>query len=214
MSRIKRTLRKKFIVFCEGDTEYHYVNYMRLKQGVDIALKPINMKGGGYTNFLNIVKTEASNNCLAKFIIIDYDRVKKHSGEKRNLEELIEHCRCHNKNGKIPYFIIIDNPDFEYISCLHIPDYNGQNVKQYIETTLDFKDIKTFKAKEDIYNYLNSKKNSYKVMLSQLKEKIIINSYTINKTNMDIKINKTDINWANESKPGSNIDEFFDVIDW
>ena len=80
MSRPKRVLRKKFIVFCEGDTEYNYVDGMRLKQGVELALKPINMQGGGYKSFLDEIKKEASNNCLAKFIIIDFDRTKIHSG--------------------------------------------------------------------------------------------------------------------------------------
>lgn len=70
MSRPKRELRKKFVVFCEGDTEYNYIDAMRLKQGVELALKPINMKGGGYANFLDAIKKEAGNNCLAKFIII------------------------------------------------------------------------------------------------------------------------------------------------
>lgn len=56
MSREKRKLRKKFIVFCEGDTEYNYIDTMRLNQGVELALKPINMHGGGYSNFLEVIK--------------------------------------------------------------------------------------------------------------------------------------------------------------
>ena len=58
MSREKRKLRKKFIVFCEGDTEYNYIDTMRLNQGVELALKPINMHGGGYSNFLEVIKKE------------------------------------------------------------------------------------------------------------------------------------------------------------
>lgn len=56
MSREKRKLRKRFIVFCEGDTEYNYIDTMRLNQGVELALKPINMHGGGYSNFLEVIK--------------------------------------------------------------------------------------------------------------------------------------------------------------
>ena len=93
MSREKRKLRKKFIVFCEGDTEYNYIDTMRLNQGVELALKPINMHGGGYSNFLEVIKKEANNNCLAKFIVIDYDRVKKHPGELAKLKEIIEYCK-------------------------------------------------------------------------------------------------------------------------
>ena len=63
MSRPTRMLRRKFEVFCEGDTEYNYINHMRRKQGVEISLRPINMKGGGYGNFLNEIKTKGQVNC-------------------------------------------------------------------------------------------------------------------------------------------------------
>ena len=103
MSREKRKLRKKFIVFCEGDTEYNYIDTMRLNQGVELALKPINMHGGGYSNFLEVIKKEANNNCLAKFIVIDYDRVKKHPGELAKLKEIIEYCKLQNSNKRIRF---------------------------------------------------------------------------------------------------------------
>lgn len=214
MSRPKRALRKKFIVFCEGDTEYNYIDAMRLKQGVELALKPVNMHGGGYTSFLDEIKKEASNNCLAKFVIIDFDRVKKHSGELQKLKEIIEYCKLQNNSKRIPHFLILDNPDFEYIACLHMDEYQGQDVKKYIEQTLGFENIEKFKAKKDIYDYLNTKGNSYELMLSRLRGQIVINHYQINKTSFEIKISKTDIKWDNESKRGSNINEFFSVVNW
>lgn len=53
MSRPERKLQKRFVVFCEGDTECNYIDKMRdvKRQDVQIALKPINMHGGGYSNF-------------------------------------------------------------------------------------------------------------------------------------------------------------------
>ncbi len=214
MSRPKRELRKKFVVFCEGDTEYNYIDAMRLKQGVELALKPVNMQGGGYANFLDEIRTEASNNCLAKFIIIDYDRAKKHQGELPKLKELIEYCKLQNSSKKIPYFLILDNPDFEYIACLHIENYHGQDVKRYIEQTLGLGDIEKFKAMRDVYSYLNTKDNSYKLMLSRLQKKIVINHYQINKSGFEIKISDTEVVWEHESVRGSNINEFFEVIEW
>lgn len=214
MSRPKRDLRKRFIVFCEGDTEYNYVDAMRLKQGVELALKPINMQGGGYTNFLEAIKKEASNNCLAKFILIDFDRAKKHLGELPKLKEIMEYCRLQNSSKRIPLFLILDNPDFEYIACLHIADYQGQDIKKYIEQTLGFANIEKFKCKRDVYDYLNTKNNSFGLMLSRLRDKIIINQYQINKRNFEITISNTKIVWDNENKRGSNINEFFEVIDW
>lgn len=214
MSRPKRELRKKFVVFCEGDTEYNYIDAMRLKQGVELALKPINMKGGGYANFLDAIKKEAGNYCLAKFIIIDYDRVKKHSGELPKLKELIKYCALQNDSGKIPHFLILDNPDFEYVACLHIPDYHGQDTEKYIERSLGFDSLENFKAMKDVYGYLNAGDNSWRLMLSRLQKKIVVNRYRVNKTHFDIKISDTEIIWEHENERGSNINEFFEIIDW
>ena len=75
MSRKARVLQKRFVVFCEGDTEYNYIDKMRKNQGVELVLKPINMHGGGYSNFLQKIKTESQSNYLAKFIIMDADRI-------------------------------------------------------------------------------------------------------------------------------------------
>ena len=86
MSRPQRSLRKIFIIYCEGDTEYHYINHMRKNQGVELSLKPVNMKGGGYLNFLDYVKSDAKNNCLAKFIVVDADKARDDPGERKNLK--------------------------------------------------------------------------------------------------------------------------------
>ena len=48
MSRKKRLVEKVFKVFCEGDTEYNYFEYIRKNKKVSLAIRPINMKGGGY----------------------------------------------------------------------------------------------------------------------------------------------------------------------
>ena len=83
MSRPERKLKKRFVVFCEGDTEYNYMDKMRKRNDVQIALKPINMHGGGYSNFLKKIKTESQTNCLAKFIIVDADRLIKQYEDKK-----------------------------------------------------------------------------------------------------------------------------------
>ena len=51
-------------------------------------------------------------------------------------------------------------------------------------------------------------------MLERLKHKIVVNTYMVDKTNMDIQIIDTQVNWDNENQRGSNINEFFEVIDW
>ncbi|MCH5271410.1 MAG: hypothetical protein J1E83_11770 [Lachnospiraceae bacterium] len=213
MSRKTRVTKKNFKVFCEGDTEYNYIDEMRRHKRLSITLKPVNMKGGGYSNFLEQVKTDGTTNCLAKFIIIDGDRAIVEDGEKKNLRELLEYCILQNRSGRIPHFLIVDYPDFEYIACLHTPRYKGQNVAQYIIKELGYKSVDEFKADKKIYNVLNTNGNSYALMLSLLRTEncFVINNYSISKKQYEIKIT-TIYDWEKLGRKGSNINDFFDVV--
>lgn len=216
MSRKARVLQKRFVVFCEGDTEYNYINKMRKNQGVELVLKPINMHGGGYANFLQKIKTESQSNYLAKFIIVDADRIATVQGELDGFKKLLEYCRLQNMKGNTPHFIIMDNPDFEYVACLHSPQYKGQSSHKFIEAVLGAKSIASFKANPDIYNLLNFGELSYQTMLNALsgKERLLYNKYEIKKKNFDIVIKDTVFDVDLIHKKSSNIDEFFNVIDW
>ena len=186
---------------------------MRRQKRLSIALKPVNMKGGGYSNFLEQVKTDGTANCLAKFIIIDGDRAIAEDGEKKNLRELLQYCVLQNQSGRIPHFLIVDYPDFEYIACLHTRKYKGQDVAQYIVKELGYKSVDEFKADEKVYNVLNTKENSYDLMISLLRKDncFIINKYSISKKLYEIKIS-TFYDWEKLGSKGSNINEFFEVV--
>lgn len=218
MSRPKRKLQKRFVVFCEGDTEYNYIDKMRdvKRQDVQIALKPVNMHGGGYSSFLKKLKTESQTNCLAKFIIVDADRLTKHYEEKDSFLQLTEYCRLQNKKGTIPHFLIVNNPDFEYAACLHIPEYKGQEAAKYLQMVLGFQSLEQFKKSTDVYEHLNNGERSYQVLIQKIqgKDKFVKNTYSVKKKNFEITISRTDVTWEMLGRKGSNIEEFFDVIDW
>ena len=164
------------------------------------------MKCGGYSNFLEQVKTDGTTNCLAKFIIIDGDRAIVEDGERKNLRELLEYCILQNRSGRIPHFLIVDYPDFEYVACLHTPRYQGQNVAQYIIKELGYKSIDEFKADKKVYNVLNTNGNSYEIMLSLLRKEncFVINNYSISKKQYEIKIT-TIYDWEKLGRKSSNI---------
>lgn len=218
MSRLERKLQKRFVVFCEGDTEYNYIDKMRgiRRQDVQIALKPINMHGGGYSNFTRKIKTESQTNCLAKFIIVDADRLVKHYEEKDSFQQLAEYCRLQNKKGTIPHFLIVNNPDFEYIACLHVPEYKGQEVTRFLQTVLGFQSLEQFKSNTGVYECLNNGERSYQVLIQKIrgKDKFVKNTYSVKKKNFEIAISRTDVTWDLLDRKGSNMEEFFDVIDW
>lgn len=216
MSRRERVLKRRYAVFCEGDTEYNYTDKMRKRQGVELVLKPINMHGGGYSNFLKQIKKESQTNYLARFIIVDADRIINVPGEKDNFLKLLEYCRIQNDKGNTPLFVIADNPDFEYVACLHDADYKGQETKTYIVKNWGFKDLDSFKNEAEIYDFLNSGSKSFETMLDIIRtqEKLVKNRYEIKKKTFDISIRSTEYNPDVLGRKTSNIEEFFDVIDW
>lgn len=218
MSRPERKLQKRFVVFCEGDTEYNYIDKMRgvKRQDVQIALKPINMHGGGYSNFLKKIKTESQTNCLAKFIIVDADRLVKHYEEKDRFLQLAEYCRLQNKKGIIPHFLIVNNPDFEYVACLHVPEYKGQEVTKFLQAVFGFQSLEQFKKNKDVYVCLNNGERSYQVLIQKIQgiDKFVKNTYSVKKKNFEIAISRTDVTWELLDRKGSNMEEFFNVIDW
>ena len=216
MSRKERVLKKRYAIFCEGDTEYSYIDKMRKNQGVELVLKPINMHGGGYSNFLKQIKKEAETNYLAKFIIVDADRIKSIPGEQESFMKLLEYCKLQNDKGNTPHFLIADNPDFEYVACLHDIEYKGQDPKNFIVNAWKYKNITIFKSNEEVYEFLNSGSKSYSNLLDAIRkqEKLVSNKYEIKKKTFDIVIKKTDYNQEALNKKNSNIEEFFDVIEW
>lgn len=174
------------------------------------------MHGGGYSNFLDRLKTEAQSNCLAKFIIVDADRLQRHPGEKEKFKQLVEYCRLQNNRGAIPHFLIVDNPNFEYAACLHAPAYKGEDTEKFIKNVLGFQSIGAFKSKKDIFDFLNSSGNSCNHMLSRIRGRVkfVKNNYSIKRQSFEIFIKKTIVDWDQINVKSSNLEEFFDVIDW
>lgn len=209
-------LKKRYVIFCEGDTEYNYTEKMRKKQGVELVLKPINMHGGGYSNFLRQIKKESQSNCLAKFIIVDGDRIVGEPGEKDNFLKLLDYCRLQNGKGSAPLFVIVNSPDFEYVACLHDEDYKGQDTKSYILRNWGYRTMDAFKNDLEVYEFLNTGHNSFENMLDIIRgqDKLLKNRYEIKKKTFDISIKSTVFNQEMLGQRTSNIEEFFDVLDW
>ena len=113
MVRTIKQLKRTFVLYCEGDSEFNYFNAIRQIPNLDIILKPINLHGGGYKNFLNIIKKDSRLNRLATFIIIDGDRAQNIFEESSALKELIEYCKRQNKKRLLaPFFLIINYPNW------------------------------------------------------------------------------------------------------
>ncbi len=213
MSRKERKIKRNFKVFCEGDSEYHYIDEMKRQLNLSIAIKLVNMKGGGYSSFLHSLQTDGTANCLAKFIIIDGDKAASEQGEKTNLQELINYCILQNKSKRVPHVLIVNFPDFEYIACLHTPKYKGQKTGQYIVKEMGYSSLDAFKADTKIYTMLNTNGNSNELMLRALEGRrtFITNTYSINKKTYEMALEMT-YDWEVFGYQNSNIKDYFEII--
>ena len=113
-------------------------------------------------------------------------------------------------------FLIVNNPDFEYVACMHVPEYKGQDITRFLQTALGFQTLEQFKKNLEVYECLNSGEHSYKVFIRKMqgKEKFVQNTYSIKKKSFEVAISRTEVDWNLLNCRGSNMEEFFAVIDW
>lgn len=216
MARVKRQCKKTFVIFCEGKTECNYFKAIT-PANVDIVLKPMDMQGGGYKSFLdyvlNYVRQNGSMNRLATFIVVDGDRAKDNSVELAALQNLQKYCANQNKrDNKSPYFLIVNSPDFEYIACLHDPEYSGGDTSQHIKKIFKFKSLDDFKKNPDIFNFLNCNSRNYQNMINRVRNKPKLLSNSFERKGIFIIFSSTIVHWELIDQKNSNIEEFFDIV--
>ena len=213
MARPKRNLKKTFVIFCEGDTEYNYFNGMKNLPDLEMTLKPINMHGGGYKSFLQAVKKETTVNRIATFIVVDGDRAQNISSELQALKDLQEYCvRQNKKDSTSPYFLIVDCPNFEYVACLHDLNYSDGNVESHIRNKFQHDNIASFKSNSKIFSFLNSDSKNYKNAIERLEKrhKVISNEYE--RSGIFITLLNSITNWDLIGHRNSNIAEIFNIV--
>ncbi len=215
MSRKKRKVKKSIKLLVEGETEKHYLDGLKNALSINFSIQTVNMKGGGYANFLRKLKKEDNLGFIAFFIFIDLD--KAHT-DRENLKELIKYCNQENKKSNIPYLLVGTNKDFEFFACCHCPKYNYRDTGKYIKNSFSYASVDKFKSDTKIFDFLNKNGRTYNTALEYLKPLggYFSHDYKIVKRELDITIKllkKSVI--INEEKLNinhSNIWEFFDII--
>jgi hypothetical protein len=187
----------KLKLFVEGYTEENYFKKLRKNNNVEITYREINMEGGGYTNFLEEIRKSSDLGFIAVFIVVDLDKYINETNQKKPFDELVQYCKRKNKNGRIPYFLIASNKDFEYFACSHCEKYKDSDTSAYITKNFKYKCLEDFKADEKVYEFLNSNSRTYNNAISKIKSKkpYIANEYIkeIKKLDKLLKIKQTNI---------------------
>lgn len=211
-------IKIKIQLLAEGNTEVNYFKSLRVKEKLKILYKEVNVRGGGYLNFLKLVKKESDLGYLAKVILLDYDLAREKEGEKKNFKILLDYCIDKNRHGRIPYILIVNNYDFEYFACLHSSKYNNQDTSQFIIDTYKYKSIEDYKSDEGIYDKLNNNGNSYQHAINTLnkqkKNTVISNNCELTKKGSIPVIKNKKIIYVPEADTykNSNILDFLNLI--
>lgn len=65
---------KRIKLLVEGHAEDNYFQSLNNNKDIKIKITPTNMKGGGYSNFINKLRKESTLGFLAIFVVIDLDK--------------------------------------------------------------------------------------------------------------------------------------------
>jgi len=216
---MNRVAKYKVKVFAEGNTECNYISGLKKISNINFTFEDVDMKGGGYSNFLKKVNTISPLNCIVCFVIIDLDNAES---DKKNLDELIKVCNDRSKKTKIPYILIGNNYDFEYFCCCHFLDYHNGDTSLYIKRQLHYNNVDEFKADSNMYNVLNNAKSKSSFELALEKTKVQFNANNTYfkygcvpfKKGLDIKFKNTKliINKEALNTKHSNFMDFFTII--
>lgn len=214
---MSRKIKQNVKVLVEGFTEKYYISGLKSNTTTVLNIQPpVNMDGGGYTNFIREVKKLDYKACVAIFIIIDLDNAET---DKDNLYKLINLCNQKTSSTKIPYILIGTNKDFEYFACCHSNSYKNTDTTAYILKNFKYKTITEFKSDSKVYTKLNTTPCNYTNALNKIKieynnnNTFFKNKYTSinNGANISIKIKPT-LNADALSLKHSNLIEFFEII--
>ena len=201
-------------MFCEGDTEYNYIEGLRKQRRLEIKIKTIDMQGGGYKNFLKKIRQESDANCLAKFILIDGDRAANDKTEKNDLLDILNYCKIQNDSKRCPHILIVNHPDFEYVGCSHSLHFRGQNTSMFIMNQLRYGSLDDFKRDNKIFAVLTSGDNSIANMINALKAKphVIINKIKKAREPFSVIVEGPTLDNESFGKKGSNMEDFYTVL--
>lgn len=194
--REQKRLIKKYEVYCEGQTELHYLTglkeYLReTDPSVRVKIDLTCIGGGGYRTIYSALAKQPDSSCIARFVLLDYDRYVNMPAEHAWFKKLVGLSSSSCKS-RVPCILIVSNEDFEYTLCCHDPSYRDGDTKQWISNQWHYSDLGALKSDGDIWNKTNSGRNSLQIAVEHLKGRkpIISNAMKIDDRRVGISLQK------------------------
>lgn len=217
-AKTKRSMTKKIEVFCEGDTERNYVEGMRhwLKEvdpSIEVVIESRSIKGGGYASALKSLRSAPDSNCIARVVLLDFDRWKTHPGERDAFNGLLELSRVSSKK-RVPVILVVSNESFEYAICCHDKNYKEGDPAIFLRDALGYSDVSKCKGDAGLWGKLHRDGRSHAVALDRLRRRpsLVKNCISINRRTFSVGLQRVDFFSEMSSSNTSNLGDLFQVV--
>lgn len=217
--RKKRTLKKRILVFFEGYTENHYVvglkNWIeQIDPSINIAIKTINIEGGGYLSILTALNKQPDSGCIAKIVLFDFDRYLNHKDEKIVFEKLLSLSQNSNKRNRIPCILIGTCPKFEYCLCCHSSQYGGSDIPAFMKAKWGYLSSDDCKNDKKIWEKVHRGNSDHSIALKYLESRprAIKNDFEYVANNCSIRLFSVAFDSDALSSKGSNFGDLFKAL--
>lgn len=221
MSRPRRTQRlttKRFTVYCEGETESRYVDGLRAwlsrsRPDVNVAVERVDVHGGGYEEFAKRLRIEPDSNCLARFVLLDYDRCLSSPRERAAFMKLLELSRG-SMRKRVPVVLVVSNESFEYALCCHDPEYRDGDPKAFLVRNWGYVDPDDVKSDRDVWNRSHVGKRGHDVAFEHLCARpcVVENKIRWEREGFKLRLDGVCHSVDNESGRSSNLGDLFSSL--
>lgn len=210
MTDRRARLHKPLIIFCEGQTEFHYMDGYRKHHRFSFAIKMVDVKGGGYKKMRMKIIQSFADGVLARVVLLDLDRYHRDVAEQEELKRIIQLIHNQNKRGS-PVLLVLSNPDFDDFIFLHDPAFSTLSKEKFIKA-VGYSSVNELKADENLFETFNRTPRSMEVALTRLNPNCVAKNAFAYKPREFLLTNVLEIQWSNSRCRTSNIGDLFRLI--
>ncbi len=216
--RAKRQLIREFLIYCEGKTEKRYVDGLRqwvraTNPAANVKIKTIDYKGGGYGAILNMLRKEPDSNCIARIVLLDFDRYRGVEGEAAVFKRLVEYSEA-SKNKAVPCILVVSNPSFEYTLCCHDPSYKETNAAAFLLESWGYRNLDDYKSDEHIWDKAHTEGRDHVHVKERMqgRDLVLSNEIEASCSRIGIRLRRVRFDDSNEQIRGVNLGDLFAAV--
>ena len=152
---MRSRLINNITIVCEGLTETNYLCGLKKIAKSKLNIITHDAHGGGYTSVLKKLKQTSAFGCVARYVVVDFDRFIQIPGERAKFYDILDYCKSECKKGN-PTFLIVSNPDFDHFVLSHDGRFSNQDKENFLKINYGYKTKEQFKSDSDIFYKFNN----------------------------------------------------------